>query len=124
MSVVGKSKVDLVYSLVHNQQQRDMLARRLVDVVRKSFDEDLPAHGLIIMPHRSPSRDEIVERTNIVFDWFLRLRGDLHYSLPKALDMLPVALRAHLRGENWTPPPADRAWGLEKTDAQYPPKVA
>ena len=118
MSVVGKSKVELVYSLVHNQVQREMLARRLVEIVRRSFETDQPGQGLIVLPQKTLTRDEIMERTNILFDWFLRLRGDLQYSLPKTLDLLPVALSKQLRGEEWTPPPADRAWGLESSDAK------
>ena len=115
MSVVGKSKVELVYSLAHNQAQREMLARRLIEIVRKSFDLDQSYSRLIVLPQRTPTQAEIMERTNIVFDWFLRLRGDMNYSLPKTLDLLPTALSKQLLGEDWKPPPADRAWG-ERVD--------
>lgn len=57
-----------------------------------------------------PTMREIRRRNLMACNWFVSLRKDLGYSTPKALDMLPKALRSSLNGEGWEPPPAEESW--------------
>lgn len=58
----------------------------------------------------NPTRAETKRRVNICYRWFMVLRADMHYSVPHALDTLPIALRAELDGTKWEPPSVDRSW--------------
>ena len=88
-------------------------------VVRLSFAQDAERRksAVIIMPGTTTvrvTRAETTRRAKIVYDWFMVMRQDCHYSSQKALDMLPRALRATLDGEDWEPPPAERSWSPGK----------
>ena len=50
-----------------------------------------------------PTTNEIERRMWICINTFKMLRGDLHYSTERALDSIPVALRAKLDGIPWEP---------------------
>lgn len=84
---------------------------RFVEIVKQSFRDDLRRIvGSRFAIKSDPTQSEIRRRTNIVYTWFTLLRGDMHYSMPKALDLLPIALRKTLDGEDWEPPPAEKGW--------------
>ena len=93
--------------------------RRFSDIVKASFVDDRTR--IIINPYaikNDPTQAEIRRRANIVYDWFTRLRGDMHYSMPKTMDLLPTALRETLDGNSWDPPPASRAWAGDQIAGQ------
>ena len=83
-------------------------------VVRMSFLQDARRRqsSLISMPSGTVriTRDEINRRIKMCIDWFFVLRGDMHYSIMKAMDILPLALRNELDGVEWEPPPASAGW--------------
>jgi len=84
---------------------------RITQIVAKSFADDRQESSIILLSAQRPSAFDIKHRTNIAYDWFIRLRGDLHYSTDKALDFLPKAVRSALDGVDWEPPPATKSWG-------------
>ena len=53
---------------------------------------------------------EVKRRFNILADWFKVFRGDMGWSLQRALDELPHALRAKLDGEIYTPNERRQIW--------------
>jgi len=79
-------------------------------VVYDSFEEE--RNKLIITPSTrgTMTRAEISRRTEIVYKWFVTMRADCGYTIEKALDLLPAALRAEMNGDDWVPPPADASW--------------
>lgn len=83
-------------------------------VVRMSFLQDARRRqsSLIMMPSGTQriTRSEINHRVKICIDWFFILRGDMHYSIMKAMDILPLALRNELDGVKWEPPLASAGW--------------
>lgn len=88
-------------------------------VVRLSFAQDVErrAASVISLPGATTervTRAEATRRAKIVYDWFMVMRQDCHYSTQKALDLLPHALRATLDGNDWEPPPAERGWSPGK----------
>ena len=114
---VGMSRQALVYSLASDQAQRDLITMRIAAIVQASFENDRQPAGRIILLQAPATRAEIQERTNICLDWFLRMRGDMHFSMQKTFDLLPRALRTTLRKESWAPPAADRGWSPDRSDS-------
>ena len=103
------------------KKQLPAFAQAVQSAVERSFREDRAESRIILLRAQNPTRNDIRHRTNICYDWFTKLRGDLHYSFPKACDLLPRALRATLDGEAWEPPPAEKSWGQsrERTNVSH-----
>ena len=68
------------------------------------------------MQGAAPTRDEVVRRTNICWDWLSIMRGDMGYSLVRCLDLLPGALRAALDGDKVTLEASTRSWSPSKEE--------
>jgi hypothetical protein len=49
------------------------------------------------------TKNDVKRRFDILAKWFKVMRGDLGWSLQRALDTLPRALRAELDGEEFVP---------------------
>lgn len=109
---IAKSKKELVASFAKDRATLERIAKVFTNVVQRSFEEDREGR-MIYLTSDVPTTEEIKRRTNICYDWFLTLRGDLHYSNEKALDFIGKALRATLDGVDFEPPPADASWGGE-----------
>jgi hypothetical protein len=54
--------------------------------------------------HVPITRDETKRRFKIVERWFGIMRGDMHFSNIKTMDLLPRALRAEIDGTDFVPP--------------------
>ena len=93
-------------SLVSNPSELRQVAQRFMDVIWTSFGRDA---AINLAPARV-TLSATKERFVICEKWFRVMRKDLHYSLQKALDLLPVALYSELAGVSWTPPPAEQGW--------------
>jgi len=113
--MIVKSKKEILESML-NQQELARFTKACVDAVAKSFATDAGRlQSKIISLATNPTRGEIKQRTNMCYDLFMVMRGDMKYSITRALDMLPVALRTKLDTGHWEPPPTERAsWGIQK----------
>lgn len=106
------SKTDIVRELVGADPAKLMqVFDSITRAVARSFEDDRQNSGIILLSGLNPSEAEIKRRTEICYDWFVRLRGDCSYSTRKALDYLPKALRTTLDGAIFEPPPATNSWG-------------
>lgn len=106
------TKTDIVRELTGEDPKKlRIILDRIVAAVVETFREDRQRSGIILLSDLSPTEAEKKRRTDLAYDWFIRLRADCHYSTRKALDYLPRALRAELDGESWEPPPAEASWG-------------
>lgn len=67
--------------------------------------------GLILLTKRAvrPTEAQIKERFNICAKWFGIFRGDLKWSVQRAVDHLPDALRTELDGGQYEPPGEGKA---------------
>jgi hypothetical protein len=108
------TKDEFLRDLVKDERTLRKVCSRVERVIKASFAADR-ASRIVLLVAASPTEAEVKRRTNICYDWFARLRVDLHYSTERALDTLPRALRATLDGEAWEPPLAERAWGPAET---------
>lgn len=73
------------------------------DAIRYSFNTD----GLIV-PIKT--RNEIERRFKILIKWFIILRRDLHWSVPRIIDECPRILRTELDGGTYEPDEYRDAW--------------
>ena len=95
-----KTLADLTLAIKH--------AVRLSAYGDKGYTRD-QAEALINSPLVVPGTaaaltgNEIDRRVNICYDWFLTLKSDCHWSIPKILDHLAHALRCRLDGIPWDP---------------------
>lgn len=107
-------KIDVLRELANGDPERvRRIVARIAHVVAETFEEDRSRSGIVLLRGVSPTDAEAKRRTNLAYDWFIRLRVEAGYSSTKALDFLPRALRAELDGESWEPPPAERGWTAE-----------
>jgi hypothetical protein len=106
MSNIAKSRHEVLVSSLGDPIQAGRVTARFADIVRDSVVADMRSGSL-----RHMTAQEVQRRTAILYDCFMLLRAECGYSTTHALDALPVALRARLDGVDWTPAPADRAWG-------------
>lgn len=107
------TKTDILRELAGEDPKKlRIILDRITAAVAETFKEDRTRSGIVLLSQISPSQAEVKRRTNLAYDWFIRLRADCHYSTRKALDYLPRAIRAELDGESWEPPPAETSWGF------------
>jgi hypothetical protein len=94
--------------LIRQLPDLQQLQSKLETVIQESFVQDaLRVPGKQIVGTKA----EIKHRTEICLKWFRVLRGDMGYTVDKALDFLSLALRKELDGESWEPPKDVTAWG-------------
>lgn len=72
------------------------VTRSMTETIERSFAEDL-----VLRPVKT--RNEVKRRFKICMMWFVRLRRDLNWSIPRILDALPRALRHELDGTPFDP---------------------
>jgi len=108
------TKEEFLRDLVKDEWTLRKVCACIERIIKASFAADR-ASRIVLLVTANPTEAEVKRRTNICYDWFARLRVDLHYSTERALDTLPRALRATLDGEAWDPPPAERAWSPAET---------
>jgi hypothetical protein len=89
-------------------QLRREAEAQIIRHLELSFNLDAKRHG-IEFAKRHATDTELQRRTAIMLRWYRKLRhsGYGHY---QTMDELPVALRAELDGENYTPPAKGRLW--------------
>lgn len=75
----------------------------ITESIERSFRNDE-----ILRPVRT--RDEIERRFRICIKWFVTLRRDLGWTVPRILDDLPKALRHELDGTPYSPDESRNAW--------------
>jgi hypothetical protein len=75
----------------------------IIEAIDQSFENDQ-----VIRPVRTQS--EIERRFEICIRWFVELRRELHWSIPRILDALPMALRSALDGIPFNPDEERAAW--------------
>ena len=68
----------------------------MADTIEESFAEDQ-----VLRPVKT--KDEITRRFKFCARWFITLRRDLNWSVPRILDALPRALRHELDGTPFDP---------------------
>jgi len=107
-----ETKKRVLREFTNNGRNLQRLTIAITICVRDSFKEDLRRASLVTPRMLNPTTSDIRDRTLLCYDWFIRLRGDLSYGFEKAVDTLPRALRHELDGDDWTPPPADKSWGV------------
>jgi hypothetical protein len=71
-----------------------------------SFEQDKKEHPLSFVITDAA----IKERFSICEKWFRIMRGDCGYSVDRAVDYLPVALRTELDGGQFEPPKTEVSW--------------
>jgi len=107
-------KTDVLRELANGDPERvRQIVTRITRVVAETFEEDRRRSAIVLLRGVSPTDAEVKRRTDLAYDWFIRLRTEAGYSSTKALDLLPRAVRAELDGESWEPPPAERGWTAE-----------
>lgn len=81
-------------------------------ILERSFVTDETRLG---KAHRQKVHTQAEERRRgmIMMRWFRVMRCDLGYSVQKALDLIPKALRTELDGGTYEPPPKNRLWSPE-----------
>lgn len=98
----------------------------ITNTIGESFDTDR-----VLRPVKT--RDEIEWRFRICIKWFVTLRRDLGWSVPRILDDLPKALRHELDGTPYSPDEKHVSWAgkggprledLEVEDEDLAPAVA
>jgi hypothetical protein len=62
----------------------------------------------VLRPVRT--RDEIERRFRICIRWFVTLRKELHWSVPRILDVMPAILRNELDGGHYQPDESHAGW--------------
>lgn len=75
----------------------------IIEAIDHSFDEDRVIRSV-------RTRGEIERRFEICIRWFVELRRELHWSVPRILDALPIALRSALDGIPFDPDEGRDAW--------------
>ncbi len=107
-----KSKAKILRELTNSPEQQARLAQHMVNVVARSFLVEKSRTRIVTSKMQDGvTREETKSRTNILYDYFCAMRGDLGFSFQKALDHLDIALRQHLDNGSWEPPAAERGWG-------------
>ena len=72
--------------------------------------EDAIALSFITNPMKNPTQHEIKRRFKLCDKVFTLLRGDLHWSIPKILDVLPTYLKCELDGVPYNPEDVGASW--------------
>lgn len=88
--------------------------KAIINAVRQSFITDMQRGDGIIKGEVRATQAEIKRRTGIAYDWFITMRTQFGYSAQRAVDALPIALRAELDGTKWVPPSTERGWSPAK----------
>lgn len=68
------------------------------------------------MPSGEVPRTEIARRFRVCDKIFTTLRGDLHWSVPKIIDLLPTYLKCELDGVPYNPETVGSAWNTDAVD--------
>ena len=92
--------------------QKQGVQRRMESILADSFQTDENRKGPRFR-QRIQTQAEVKRRGMIMVRWFRRMRGDEGYSVQKALDLLPGAIRTELDGGVYNPPPKNRLWTPE-----------
>jgi len=102
-------------SLINEPNGLDRVLNGMRKAITLSFKHDLERNesAAARVSATNPSKLEVKRRSDICIKWFRILKGDLHWSLDKAVDFLPVALRNELDGRLWEPPKHVSAWAPE-----------
>lgn len=111
-NVNSGDRTELLREFVNTPDQFRRLSAAILICVKESFEEDRKRSSIILLKQQAPTQDEIKRRTDLVYTWFFRLRGDFRYGFERAVDTLPRALRHEIDRDDWTPPPADKSWGV------------
>ncbi len=93
-----------VNDLLNSPMDRETVAHALDEALKKSFLEDAMRSGAEFA-RRIQTQVEVKHRSKILCQWFIRMRGDLGYSLSQTLGSMTRALRAELDGIKFEPPP-------------------
>lgn len=100
-SLARFTKGELVKLATEEWHGRAVVA--ITEAIDRSFENDQ-----VIRPVRTQA--EIERRFEICIRWFVELRRELHWSIPRILDALPTALRSALDGIPFDPDEERAAW--------------
>lgn len=107
---LSEAKKKALFSVLNNERQLKHVQQGIIEAIRRSFiEEERRAGKYEVKPQAT--RDEVKRRTTICYNWFLAMRAECGYSVQRAIDMLPTALRSELDGDNWVPPKLEKSWG-------------
>lgn len=107
---MDRAKADKLAKLVKDEAAVRRVFEGIVRTVEASFVVDHDRAQRAGQRFTAFTEDEIRRRSNVCYDWFMVLRGDLKYGTEHAIDTLALALRADIDGIDFVPPPADRSW--------------
>lgn len=99
--------------LVYNQEDLKNVALTFMHTIKKSFYEDRNRDGRV----PSVTEAEIKRRYQICEAHFRDARGGVGWSLQRALDTLPIALRAKLDGKDFTYS-AHQGWAVPDSERE------
>lgn len=108
MEIIVKDKHPFA-GLLNSPEELVQVSQHMQQTIWDSFNGSDPTSALVRVPVR-PTQAETIHRSEIYLTWFSRLRGDYKYSLQKALDLMPYALRCAIDGRPFEPRPADESW--------------
>lgn len=80
---------------------------RTVTAMTEAIDLSFLTDDVIRPVH---TQNEIERRFKICIKWFVIMRRDLKWAVPRILDALPLALRVELDGGRYDPDEAHQAW--------------
>lgn len=86
--------------------------------VTGAFEESI-ALSFITNPMKNPTQAEIRRRFNLCDKIFSTLRGDLKWSVPKIVDVLPTYLKCELDGVPYSPEDVGASWSPEAVEALH-----
>lgn len=106
MEAIIRNKEGAFADLVRKPEDMQRAALGFIRAIENSFVQDRERSTLTILI----TEKEVNRRFSICEEWFRVMRGDLGYSLDRAMDFLPLALRATLDGTPFDPPTGNGGW--------------
>lgn len=106
MEAIIRNKESAFADLVRKPEDLQRAAIGFIRAIENSFVQDQERSVLTILK----TEKEVNRRFQICEEWFRVMRGDLGYSVDRACDFLPLALRSTLDGTPFDPPSGNGGW--------------
>lgn len=106
MEAIIRNKEGAFADLVRKPEDMQRAALGFIRAIENSFQQD-QNRSLIV---QLKSEREVERRFKICEEWFRVMRGDCGYSVDRAVDFLPHALRCTLDGVSFEPPKGNGGW--------------
>ncbi len=93
-------------NLVRNPADLQRVFLAVNSAILNSFEQDKARSPLVFIV----TEHEVRRRFKICEKWFRVMRGDCGYSVDRAVDFVPLALRTELDGGTFEPPKGEGGW--------------